>query len=102
MMGVMASLYDGAGSTNPLAWPMHAEVADLEGLPPHVISVNELDPLRDEGLVYYRKLLAAGVSAVGRTANGTTHAGDVMFLDALPEVCAATVADIYAFANGLL
>ena len=42
---------------------MHASASDLTGLPPHVISVNELDPLRDEGLAYYRKLLAAG----GRT-----------------------------------
>ena len=40
---------------------MHATVDDLAGLPPHVISVNQLDPLRDEGLVYFRKLLDAGV-----------------------------------------
>ena len=29
-----------------LAWPYHATAADLEGLPPHTISVNELDTLR--------------------------------------------------------
>lgn len=101
MMGVMSSVYDGADSTNPLAWPMHAEVADLEGLPPHVISVNELDPLRDEGLTYYRKLVAAGVPTVGRTVNGTTHAGDLMFQKAMPEVCQATLDDINRFANSL-
>ena len=28
---------------------------ELAGLPPHVISVNQLDPLRDEGLAYYRQ-----------------------------------------------
>ena len=57
----------------------------------HVISVNELDPLRDEGLDYYRKLLKAGVSAVSRTVNGTCHAGDVLFRRALPDVYAATI-----------
>ena len=47
-MAVMATAYDGADSTNPLAWPLFATSDDLTGLPPHVISVNELDPLRDE------------------------------------------------------
>lgn len=46
----------------------------LRGLPPRAISVNELDPLRDEGLVYYRALLAAGVNATARTVHGTCHA----------------------------
>ena len=49
---------------------------ELVGLPPHVISVNELDPLRDEGLVYYRRLVRAGVPAVGRMVVGTCHGGD--------------------------
>lgn len=101
MMGVLASLYDGADSTNPLAWPYYATVEDLKGLPPHTISVNELDPLRDEGLAYYRKLLAAGVRAVGRTVNGTTHAGDVIFQRDMPEVAAATKRDIHSFAASL-
>ncbi len=65
MMAPLAKIYDpsGAHTTNPLAWPYHATVEDLEGLPPHVVSVNELDPLRDEGLAYFHKLLVAGVRA---------------------------------------
>ena len=103
MMATLVKVYDptGANSTNPLAWPYHAKISELEGLPPHVISVNELDPLRDEGLVYYRKLLAAGVPAVGRTVHGTPHAGDQSFPDVTPEIYDDTVRSICGFANSL-
>lgn len=103
MMGALARLYspDGSADTDPLAWPYHASPSDLEGLPPHVISVNELDPLRDEGLAYFRMLARAGVTVSSRTVNGTCHAGDTLFRDALPEVYASTIADINSFANGL-
>ena len=102
-MGALAKVYDPAGhnATNPLAWPYHASPADLAGLPPHVISVNELDPLRDEGLAYFHKLLAAGVNARSRTVNGTSHAGDIIFRSAIPDVYAATVHDINGFACSL-
>ncbi len=101
MMAPLARAYDppGGNSTNPLAWPYHADADDLAGLPAHVISVNELDPLRDEGLVYYRKLVAAGVDATSRTVNGTCHAGDCIFRAALPEVYSATIRDIAGFAH---
>jgi acetyl esterase/lipase len=103
MMAPLARAYDPTGdnTTNPLAWPYHAAVEELSGLPPHVISVNELDPLRDEGLAYYRKLTAAGVSATSRTVNGTCHAGDAIFRGAMPDVFAATVRDIAGFAHSL-
>lgn len=103
MLGSMVRMYspDGSEDTNPLAWPYHAAIEDLEGLPPHVISVNQLDPLRDEGLAYFQKLLAAGVSARSRTVNGTCHAGDCLFRDAMPEVYLATIQDINSFATSL-
>ncbi len=101
MMVPLAKAYDppGDNTTNPLAWPYHAEADDLAGLPPHVISVNELDPLRDEGLAYYRKLLAAGVDTSSRTVNGTCHAGDCIFRGAMPEVFLSTIRDISSFAH---
>lgn len=102
-MGALARVYDptGAHATNPLAWPHFASVDDLRGLPPHVISTNQLDPLRDEGLAYARKLLEAGVPTVSRTVNGTCHAGDIIFEGAMPDVTAATLRDIHGFAASL-
>jgi acetyl esterase/lipase len=102
-MGVMAMLYDPTreSAADPLAWPYHAPTDELVGLPPHVISVNELDPLRDEGLAYYRKLAAAGVHVVARTVNGTCHAGDCIFEAALSDVYHATIRDIAGFAAAL-
>ncbi len=101
MMGYYVEAYDpgAANLTNPLAWPWHASVAELAGLPPHVISVNELDPLRDEGLDYYRKLAAAGVSVRCHTVNGTCHAGDLLLPKAIPEVYAASARDVASFAH---
>jgi len=70
---------------NPLAWPAFASIEDVTGFPPTVISVNECDPLRDEGIGFYRLLLSAGVSARARMILGTMHATEVIPI-ACPEV----------------
>ena len=103
MMDVIVAVYDpdSENAENPLAWPYFATEADLVGLPPHVISVNELDPLRDEGMAYYRKLLAAGVPVVGRVNLGLTHGAEMIFRQAVPEDYFATVQDIKRFADSL-
>jgi acetyl esterase len=46
-------------TTSPYAAPGRAE--DLHGLPPAFIQVNGLDPLRDEGIQYALRLMAADV-----------------------------------------
>jgi len=92
---------DARHTEDPLAWPYFATADDLAGLPPHVITVNELDPLRDEGLAYYRKLLAAGVPAEGRINLGITHGAEMIFRQALPAEHRAAIADIRAFVDRL-
>lgn len=103
MMALLVEAYDpgGANATEPTCWPLNASVDDLRGLPPHIISVNQLDPLRDEGLHYLRLLHEAGVPATGRIIPGTTHAADVMAPGAIPETYADTIRSISAFAYSL-
>ena len=84
---------------NPLAWPSFATIEDVQGLPPTVISVNECDPLRDEGLNFYRLLLQAGVSARARQVMGTMH-GTEIFTIACPEISRDTARDLAAFCTG--
>ena len=103
MMNALVKVYDPTGehADNPLAWPLQASEEDLKGLPAHVISVNELDPLRDEGLAYYRKLVSAGVAAVAKTVNGTPHGGDMTFVDIAPEITDETVRSVSGFAKSV-
>ncbi len=65
------------------------------------VSVNEMDPLRDEGLLYYRRLVHAGVPAVGRMVAGTCHGGDLLLGGYLPEVFRASIRDVSGFAKSL-
>jgi acetyl esterase/lipase len=83
---------------NPLAWPLFATVADVEGLVPTVISVNECDPLRDEGIEFYRILLQAGVAARCRQVMGTIHGTEVVPV-LCPDISRDTAASLAAFAR---
>lgn len=83
---------------DPLAWPGFATEDDVKGLPPTVISVNECDPLRDEGINFFRLLLRAGVSARCQQAMGTIH-GTEVFPSTCPDVSRAAARDLAAFAR---
>ena len=81
---------------NPLAWPSFATEDDVTGLVPTVISVNECDPLRDEGIEFYRLLLRSGVSARCRQVMGTVHGGDLISIS-VPDISLETAASIAQF-----
>lgn len=84
---------------DPLAWPGFATVDDVTGLPPTMISVNECDPLRDEGVNFYRLLLTAGVQASCRQVMGTIH-GTEIFPMACPDISRETARSIADFCRG--
>jgi acetyl esterase/lipase len=86
-------------SRNPLAWPLFASREDVEGLVPTVISVNECDPLRDEGVEFYRLLLRSGVPARCRQVMGTIH-GTEVFPVACPDISRDTATAIASFTQG--
>jgi acetyl esterase len=81
---------------NPLAWPGFATEDDVRGLVPTMISVNECDPLRDEGVNFYRLLLRAGVQARCRQVMGTVH-GTEIFAMRCPDISRDTAASIAEF-----
>ena len=98
--GAMAYGIEEFDQENPLAWPGFATEDDVRGLPPTMISVNECDPLRDEGIAFYRLLLKAGVEARCRQVMGTIH-GTEVFIVACPEISRETAASIAQFCREL-
>jgi acetyl esterase len=77
-------------TTSPYAAPARAD--DLSGLPPAVIQTNGLDPLRDEGIEYALRLLAAGVPVELYNAPGCYHGAPP--IDAAALACAVRADDI--------
>jgi acetyl esterase/lipase len=97
--GAMAYGIDAFRDKNPLAWPSFASEDDVRGLPPVVISVNECDPLRDEGIGFFRLLLKAGVPARCRQIMGTTHAVEFYPLGLCPEITRDAIRHIAEFSK---
>jgi acetyl esterase len=97
--GAMAYGIDELHHRNPLAWPAFATRDDVTGLPRTMISVNECDPLRDEGIAFFRVLLAADVPARCRQVMGTMHGTEVLPI-LCPEISQDTARDLAAFCRG--
>jgi acetyl esterase len=72
------------------ASPNQASTAQVTGLPPAYLCVDEADVLRDEGEAYAAKLRSAGVPVTTVRFDGTIH--DFMLLNALSETRAARAA----------
>jgi acetyl esterase len=96
--GAMAYGIEALRARDPLAWPGFATEEDVKGFPPTVISVNECDPLRDEGIAFYRLLLRSGVAARCRQVMGTIH-GTEIFAICCPDISRDTASDIANFAR---
>lgn len=96
--GAMAYGIEAFRARDPLAWPGFAGPDDVKGLPPVVISVNECDPLRDEGIGFYRLLIQNGVRARCRQVMGTIH-GTEIFPSCCPDISRDTASDIANFAT---
>ena len=63
-----------------------------------MISVNECDPLRDEGVNFYRLLLRAGVDARCRQVMGTIHGTEILPM-LCPDISRDTAASIAEFVH---
>jgi acetyl esterase len=92
-------LESGADPADPLVSPIKRQ--DLSGLPPALVVTAELDPLRDEGELYAKRLRAAGVDATTSRYDGAGH-GFVQHFSWLPDyqkVYAETAEFIHARAG---
>jgi len=72
----------GADPADPLVSPIKR--TDLTGLPPALIVTGELDPMRDEGELYGKRLAEAGVDTTVSRYAGAGH-GFVQHFSWLPE-----------------
>ncbi|MFG2092719.1 alpha/beta hydrolase [Streptomyces sp. NPDC048612] len=64
-------LPEGTGAAD--AYAAAARATDLSGLPPASVLVCDLDPMRDAGLAYARRLMDAGVPVTVRNVPGAWH-----------------------------
>jgi acetyl esterase len=75
-IALMWKIYLAGGAADGYIAPARAE--DLSGLPPTLIVVAELDPLRDEAIDYARRLRESGVDIELHDVAGTFHGYDTV------------------------
>jgi acetyl esterase/lipase len=82
---------DHGGEVSPYAAPARAQ--DVSGLPPAYVSTMELDPLRDEGILYALRMLQAGVPVELHSYPGTFHGSALIPAAAVSQRNAREVLD---------
>lgn len=87
-----------ADRRNPLASPLLASDAELRAMPETLVLVSEVDPLREEGEAFARRLSSLGVRTTVLRSDGTVH--DCVMLNALADT-PATRADLLLAAAAL-
>jgi acetyl esterase/lipase len=87
---------DAATRAEPFASPLRASDAQLDGLPPALLIVDEADVLRDEGEAYASRLRATGVPVTTVRYDGIIH--DFMMLNPLSATRATRAAVAQAVA----
>lgn len=65
--------FGGAAPVGPREEAHPLAATDLAGLPPAFVLTADVDPLRDDGLLYAERLRAAGVDAIGRNEPQLVH-----------------------------
>jgi acetyl esterase/lipase len=88
---------DVARRAEPYAAPLRASDAQLRGLPPALLIVDEADVLRDEGEAYAARLRAVGVAVTTVRYDGIVH--DFMMLNPLAQTHATRAAIAQAAAT---
>jgi acetyl esterase len=92
-MVVAAYVPPGMNTLDPRIAPLNAELADL---PPALLLVGELDPLRDDSTAYAAKLNSAGVEAHAIVYAGARH-GFMQFYKSQPDRSGVDALDAAAF-----
>jgi acetyl esterase len=82
--------------TSPYAAPARAK--DVSGLPPAYVQTAELDPLRDEGIEYAKRLMLAGVPVELHSYSGTFHGSGMAAGAAVSQRSAQEFVDVLGLA----
>ena len=89
------------GARDGFAWPIHATDEELRLLPKTIISVNECDPIRDEGVELAERMAKLGLDVQSKVVKGTLHATEVTLPTEVPELRNGMLDEIATFAKAL-